>query len=352
MLSKEFFLVGKNIILAAGSLILALSCFFPSIAYCREVAAISPENNIRILPFKHVINIGNALDAPKDIFWGVEFKDEYFATVKKAGFDGVRLPVRFSDYVVDGKLDENFMKKIDKHIEAGLNQGLYIILDFHHFNEIMDKPVENRHLLLQIWQQLSVRYSKYSDKLVFEILNEPQKNLTADLWNEYLAGAVKIIRQNNPKRYIIIGAGSYNNIADLKKLILPKTDNLIVTFHYYEPPEFTFQDNPYLGYEQYKNIKWQSSFSERLKIARDFLQVKQWAIDNKVPVFLGEFGVNKNVPENMRVLWTECVRKEAEQDDFSWGYWEFGSAFGIYDLNKNEWDKALLQALLAKEKNS
>ncbi|MBP2631292.1 MAG: endoglucanase [Firmicutes bacterium] len=301
------------------------------------------------LPFKKLMNIGNALEAPKDMLWDVTLHDNYFTLIKQAGFDGVRLPVRFSDYAKDqpnAQLDELFMKKLDAHIQFALKEHLYIILDFHHFNELMAEPEKYHDLFLSIWQQLAHRYKDYPAQLVFEVLNEPHQNLSGDLWNTYLAEAVAIIRQENPNRYIVVGGENFNNIDGLEHLTLPKTNHLILTFHYYEPQEFTFQEHPYLGYETYKNVKWLGNNEEKQRIEERLEIVKKWARENEVPVLLGEFGVNEAVPKKMRIAWTTTVRKEAENDGFSWAYWEFGSIFGAYDLKKNQWHDFLLKALL------
>src|SRR6476619_6215118 len=59
------------------------------------------------------INLGNALEAPKEGEWGVKLKAEYFKTIKEAGFQSVRLPVRWSahaktdaPYAIDVKFAE------------------------------------------------------------------------------------------------------------------------------------------------------------------------------------------------------------------------------------------------------
>jgi endoglucanase len=301
------------------------------------------------LPFKKLINIGNALEAPKAMPWDVILQDNYFTLIKQAGFDGVRLPVRFSDYAKDQpnvQLEEAFMKELDEHIQFALKEHLYIILDFHHFNELMAEPEKYHDLFLSIWRQLAHRYKEYPPQLVFEVLNEPHQNLSGDLWNTYLAEAVTIIRQENPDRYIVVGGENFNNIDGLKHLVLPKTNHLILTFHYYEPQEFTFQESPYLGYETYKNVEWMGTTEERQRIADRLALVQGWAKANQVPVLLGEFGVNEAVPKKMRITWTTAVRKEAENNGFSWAYWEFGSIFGAYDLKKNQWNDFLLKALL------
>ena len=44
------------------------------------------------------INLGNALEAPRGVDWGVKLKAEYFGKIKAAGFNNVRIPVRWSAY--------------------------------------------------------------------------------------------------------------------------------------------------------------------------------------------------------------------------------------------------------------
>ena len=62
------------------------------------------------------INFGNAFDAPSEGEWGVTLKDEFFDTAKQAGFNSIRLPVRWSAHAMTEKpytIDPNFMKRVD-----------------------------------------------------------------------------------------------------------------------------------------------------------------------------------------------------------------------------------------------
>lgn len=291
--------------------------------------------------FHKCMNIGNALEAPKDIPWDLTMKIEYFDIIKNAGFDSVRLPVRFSDYANKNTyiLDEKFMKKIDSYIDYALNEDLTLILDFHHFDEIMESPDEYKNMFLSIWNQLSLRYKSYPDKLVFELLNEPRDNLRGALWNDYLKEGIDTIRNNDKGRKIIVGPDSYYSVERLYDLVIPNDGNLILTFHYYEPNKFTFQGDPYHeGYEDLKNIKWTGTDEEVKAITNRFDIAKKYSRENNIPVFLGEFGVNKKVKEPYREDWIRSVRSEADDYNFSWGYWEFASNFGIYNLNTGAWD--------------
>jgi endoglucanase len=305
------------------------------------------------MPFKASMNIGNALEAPKGTSWGVDMKNEYFDKIKEAGFDSVRIPVRFSDYAKDSqnyKLDEEFMNNLDSNIDYALNDDLVVILDFHHFIEVMEEPDKYKACFLSIWTQLAERYKDYSPKLIFELLNEPQGNLKGDVWNEFIKDGVNEIRKTNKQRKIIVGPDNFNSLDRLEALEIPKDKNIIVSFHYYEPNQFTFQANEYhKGFENLKDVKWSGSDEEVNFLVSRFDTVKKWADKNNVGIFLGEFGANQKAPAESRKLWTEAVRKEAEKCGFSFGYWELCSWFGIYDVKTDTWDKDMLEALIPKK---
>ncbi|MCC0672426.1 glycoside hydrolase family 5 protein [Clostridioides sp. ES-S-0005-03] len=298
------------------------------------------------------INIGNALESPKNFPWDVKMSDKYFDDIKMAGFDTVRIPVRFSDYTSDSndyKIDEEFFKKIDGHIKYALDKELVVVLDLHHFEDIMKEPQINKEKFLKIWQQIANRYQKYDKKLVFELLNEPKESLSPQLLNEYFKEAINIIRKTNPKRTIIVGPYNYYQIDYLKDLNIPKNSNIVVSFHYYEPNDFAFQGNIYhKGFENLSNITWEGTNEQLEYLKKRFDTVEKWANKNNVKVLLGEFGITKEAPEASRVAWIKAVREEAEKRNFSWAYWELASGFGIYNQVEGTWDEDILNALVGK----
>lgn len=298
------------------------------------------------------INIGNALESPKNFPWDVKMSNKYFDDIKMAGFDTVRIPVRFSDYTSDSndyKIDEEFFKKIDGHIKYALDKELVVVLDLHHFEDIMKEPQTNKEKFLKIWQQIANRYQKYDKKLVFELLNEPKESLSPQLLNEYFKEAINIIRKTNPKRTIIVGPYNYYQIDYLKDLNIPKNSNIVVSFHYYEPNDFAFQGNIYhKGFENLSNITWEGTNEQLEYLKKRFDTVEKWANKNNVKVLLGEFGITKEAPEASRVAWIKAVREEAEKRNFSWTYWELASGFGIYNQVEGTWDEDILNALVGK----
>jgi endoglucanase len=111
-----------------------------------------------IQSLKRCVNLGNALDAPKEGEWGVTLEENHFKLAKAGGFDHVRLPVRFSAHAAETApytIDETFFKRVDWAIAQALAQGLSIIVEVHHYNELMEKPDLHAPRLVGLWQQIA-----------------------------------------------------------------------------------------------------------------------------------------------------------------------------------------------------
>src|SRR5260370_26825961 len=70
------------------------------------------------------VNLGNALEAPAEGEWGLMLKEEYFSEIAKAGFQSVRIPIRWSAHA--GKeppytIDAKFFERIDWAIQQTLS---------------------------------------------------------------------------------------------------------------------------------------------------------------------------------------------------------------------------------------
>ncbi len=70
-------------------------------------------------PVKYCVNMGNTLEAPNEGEWGFVIQEEYFALLADAGFDSVRLPVRWSAHTAESApytIDPAFFERIDEVI--------------------------------------------------------------------------------------------------------------------------------------------------------------------------------------------------------------------------------------------
>src|SRR5262245_43788128 len=62
------------------------------------------------------INLGNALEAPQEGAWGVTLEADYFRLIKEAGFNSVRIPIRWSAHAsttAPYDIEMHFFQRVD-----------------------------------------------------------------------------------------------------------------------------------------------------------------------------------------------------------------------------------------------
>ena len=300
------------------------------------------------------INLGNALDAPREGAWGVTLKADYFRLIKKAGFDSVRIPIRWSTHASTAApydIETGFFQRVDWAIGQALSRNLAAVINIHHYVEMNQDPVQNLPRLVELWKQIALRYRNQPKSLMFELLNEPHDQLDDERWQEVFPTLLKAIRDSNPDRIILIGPAYLNTVDRLDKIQLPPQDRRIIgTFHYYKPLQFTHQGAFWLNDSApWRGTRWVGTPQERKELRNDFERAATWSKQNHRPLYLGEFGAYREANMDDRALWTRAVAREAEKWGFSWSYWEFCSEFGAYDAAARQWRRPLLNALLDKE---
>ncbi len=304
------------------------------------------------------INMGNALESPSyEGEWGVVIQDEYFNTIKKAGFKYLRIPIRWSAHANNDApytINTDFMNRVDHVVNTSLAEGLITIINIHHYNELFNNPAAHKDRFLGLWTQIANHFKDFSLNLYFEILNEPNANLTPSLWNIYHEEARMLIRAtggNNTTRKIIIGTAEWGGINGLSSLVIPNnaTDpNIIVTVHYYNPFQFTHQGAEWTdGSSAWLGTTWTGTNAEKQAVINDFNTIKNFSNSHdNVPIFIGEFGAYSKADTASRKAWTDFVARQAEARGFFWAYWEFCSGFGAYNSSNDSWRKELLDALI------
>jgi endoglucanase len=278
------------------------------------------------------------------------FQEKYFRLIREAGFNHVRVnlhPLRDKALGSDQKLSAAWFATLDWTLKHALASRLLVILDFHEFQMMGEAPEGNKQRMLAVWRQIAEHCKDAPDDVLFEILNEPNKKLTPALWNPLLREVLAIIRQSNPRRTVIVGPTSWNNINELDKLDLPKEDrDLIVTVHYYSPFPFTHQGAPWAGLTGKVGVPWNGTEKEQQAIGKDFDRAQAWAEKHQRPIYLGEFGAYDRAEISSRTRWANFVARQAEKRSWSWAWWQFDSDFILYDVKKDVWVEPILRALV------
>jgi len=282
-------------------------------------------------------------------FSKARLQESHFRRMRDGGFQTVRVNLdAFSHMNADNRLSAAWFKTLDWAVNAAVANDLTVILDEHNATDCGRDVCACKPKLMAFWEQVAEHYKDAPASVVFEILNEPNGQMTPGLWNEWAREALAIIRKSNPTRNAVIGPGDWNGIEALQQLELPEDDrHIIVTVHYYRPWAFTHQGAPWSSKKvaNLSGVKWGSK-KEKRRVDADFAGVQRWAKDAGRPILLGEFGAYDKAEMESRVRYTSYLARAAESLGWCWTYWQFDFDFIAWDMAKDDWVAPIHSALV------
>lgn len=279
-----------------------------------------------------------------------QFRPRYFAMIHGAGFSNVRIVMKSFDHIdASNRLDPAWLAFLDRTVSAALAAGLTVVLDEQDFMLCGTNLDACRPKLNAFWSEIAQHYKNASNRLLFEILNEPFGQLTPERWNIQFKETLALIRASNPSRNVVIGPTHWDGLEDLPKLELPDDPHIIVTFHYYSPLQFTHQGAFWMGPDiaALHDVPWGSD-ADRAALNADMDRVKAWGLVHHRAIFMGEFGAFEKAPLPDRYVWTEAVARAAEVHGFAWAHWEFKGGFAVYGDDEH-WIEPALRTLIPAE---
>nr|WP_280842198.1 glycoside hydrolase family 5 protein [Pontixanthobacter sp. CEM42] len=283
--------------------------------------------------------MANHLEAdPTEGSWGRAINDTDFADIAAAGFETIRLPVRWSNHAADTPpytVNAGWMTRVEQVVGQARAAGLRVILNDHHYDAMFQNPDAEKDRFTAIWKQIAERFSGADDMVWFELMNEPHNQVTDANLLSILEPALAEVRATNPTRPVVIGGRDYSGINSLASLPLPNDPYLIATFHFYDPFSFTHQGAPWVGNPPplgttYGSAANQQELEGAVQKARDFMAA------TGRPVFMGEYGAYDVIPMDQRVSYYSAVStafRTADIDGCVWGYtnsFEFRAANGTW----------------------
>jgi endoglucanase len=272
------------------------------------------------------------------------FRLSGFRRIRDAGFRHVRINLfAFGRMNSDHRLNPATLQALDNVIEQAVLNDLIPIIDEHDVNECQETPASCAEKLTAFWLQISARYAHQYPTVVYEILNEPGGNMNRDQWNALALEMLKIIRNIDADRVVIVSGLNSDDPQSMQNIDLPDRDrNIILTVHYYKPFVFTHQGAPWSELKTSGHIPWGTS-SDKDSVQKDFAAIGRWARGR--PVYLGEFGVYEKAGIESRAQYLSFIARSAELAGWSWACWQFDHDFALFDWSKDRWITPLLRAL-------
>ena len=239
---------------------------------------------------------------------------------KNAGMKHIRIPTtwmdRFASTLADnnGNINVNHPRFLELKavIDYALSKDLYVILNTHHESWLKDHYDGSEQYdakFRTLWTGIATYFKDYPQKLIFEVLNEPEGNLgesdgsgpfpdpTDALALQYTRkvnqigyDAIRATRGNNEKRLIMVGTNGQGNALYISNVYPSKSslpgggndDYLSIQVHTYSPWAFCGETGS------------NAAFPGTASFETGIQNVIAHSIKLNVPIHYGEFGVGRS----------------------------------------------------------
>lgn len=311
-------------------------------------------------------NLGNALESTIDgvadeTLWNNKFpvSKEMFDAVRAAGFQTVRIPVSYLDkitYDSESKkysVDDTYMARVKQVVDLALASGLYVVIDMHNdggtgidgmwldITQTGNDFTAIKTKFAGVWTDIATTFADYDQHLLFEGFNELNNGYdtaptTAELnninaLNQAFVTAVRSTGGNNTDRVLVLNG--YN--ADIDMTVMTggfskpndtSEDRLMLSVHYYDPYDFTLNENGTSVWNESEQI---------IDIMNQFYKISLFASSKNMPVFLGEYGAIYKNNDTYRSSYIRNINQMASVYGFVTAYWDNGFTdqygFGLFE---------------------
>lgn len=308
----------------------------------------------------------------------VKTSKEMFTALKKAGFNAIRIPVRW--YVhADGNLNINdrWMARVKEIVDYAISQDMYVILNSHHDNWYDRLPIgyneSDIHIKFKnMWTQIATTFKDYDEHLIFAGVNEIIKlnakgeedwgtpndqnfKFVNDLMQLFV-NTVRATGGNNEWRCLMVqpwACNPANAVSD--KFVLPtdtKNDRLILEFHCYDPYDYATPKK-----------KHEVTDAEFMAIKGTLNTLNRKFVMKNIPCIMAEFGSTQDnthpsgnaKADEIRANYHKFIVSSAKPYDMPCFYWDnycfetTGENFGLFDrknLNFPARAKVALQGIM------
>jgi len=277
------------------------------------------------------------------------FTQQDIAFLNSICVNTVRVPILFEAYAqlnapyrFQMNLQEvvNGLNYIDSVIAWAAPFNMNVIIDNHMPDDTPDNNQQANYQVTDanyqqraqrissIWAQIATRYqSTDANHIFFEIRNEPNVVSDANLRTVYQQ-AIDSIRSIDNAHTLIVGCTGYYDGNALANLTPYSDNNIIYTFHTYEPFNFTTQGiggvpNP----GAYVETPFPAASSDTTYLRNMFQSIKNWSVTNDLPVWVGEFGCT-TAPDAFNDHTSRCnyvtfLGGLMDEFQFPWCWWDY-----------------------------
>ena len=298
--------------------------------------------------------------------------------VSAAGFETIRIPITWYKATAgppNWNIRDNWMARVRQVVDWAYAEGMIVIINTHHEELIFAnwlstaRRADSINFVTRIWTQIATEFAGYSERLVFEGLNEPRVRHATGEWtggttehretvnqmNQAFVNAVRATGGNNTYRVLMVPTFAASaSTAALNGFTRPNDpagntpNRLAMSVHAYIPNNFAG-----VGSGPLAQTWTESSVTTMLN------QVQSRANALGMPVVMGEWGAvsrSSSTNEATRANYARFYAQEAARRGFAHIWWDNGGTdparhdqiegnFGLFN-RRNQWPSTPRHALV------
>jgi len=349
----------------------------PTLAPVPAPAVIMPlDEEITVFEFTKSMgagwNLGNTLDAVlgptttasvtiQETSWGNPLTTrDMVELLHNSGFNTLRIPITWERFIgppPDYIINPSMINRVQEITDWAFEFDMYVIINTHH--ESWNFPsAENTaavRILTALWHQVASHFAGYSEKLIFENMNEPRMFGTGyewtggteearsviNGWNFVFINTVRATGYNNEKRFLLIPTHAASaDPAPINDMWTPRNDNrVIVSVHAYTPYDIV------LNTRSTRNTFDPNNPNDTRDIDALFDRLNTRFISQGIAVVMGETGMlNKEENHEDRARWADYYTSAAASLGIPCIWWDNGirfttsnEAFGLMHRQAPDW---------------
>lgn len=298
--------------------------------------------------------------------------------IRDMGLRHTRIRVDPIELMAGGALNNSRAAELRDVIERINDWDLTVILTTQpdsRFKGSMEPTRSATASFANFWRALAAYLSDIpTGELVFEPLNEPEHE-SASEWQQVQELLVGAIRAGAPQHRVIVAGHRFSSIPELVAMQPLPFSNLLYSFHFYDPHNFThqganwgwpmwqqFHDWPYPSSPNavapvlasqapearehllhYGRQQWNKD-----RLASELGRAIAWAESHNVNLICTEFGAYRDgIEPRYRKAWLSDVRSLLASAGIGWTLWDYSGNFGLVsgEVGDREVDTVAIKAL-------
>ncbi|HLT53128.1 MAG TPA: cellulase family glycosylhydrolase [Flavobacteriaceae bacterium] len=207
-------------------------------------------------------NVGNSLDAVGgETVWGNPLiSQQLIDAVKAAGFNTVRIPIAWSNYVEEGDdayiISEAGLTRVEEVVNYVLDNDMFAMINIHWDGGWLQPTYDDEEYandrLEKMWKQIAIHFRDYDYHLIFAGTNEvmvegdygtptEEYYTVQNGFNQTFISTVRATGGRNAYRYLTVQGFNTNIDHTVNFAVLPTDtieNRMLMEVHYYDPYEF------------------------------------------------------------------------------------------------------------------